>query len=163
MNKIFLFLFPALFLSFYSGSFSQTEDDNSLFRRIGFLDANLSLLGPSDLEFYYLKSDAMLVFKFKKDAINFIDSTNSSYPISFSKIDFSKNTLVLFSYQGGDCHAKFKYYSVNDEYSKKFSICVDIIYGGCRAGGKFMTTWGLIPKLPEDYKLGFNTYFVDRE
>ena len=82
----------------------------------------------------------MLVFKFKKDAINFIDSTNSSYPISFSKIDFSKNTLVLFSYQGGDCHAKFKYYSVNDEYSKKFSICVDIIYGGCRAGGKFMTT-----------------------
>jgi hypothetical protein len=28
---------------------------------------------------------------------------------------------VLFSYHGGDCHAKFKYYSVNDEYSKKFN------------------------------------------
>lgn len=163
MNKILLLLFPVLILSFYSNSFSQTGDDNSLFRRIVFLDANLSLLGPSNIEFYYLKSDSMLVFKSKSAAVNFIDSTNSSYPISFSKIDFSKNTLVLFSYHGGDCHAKFKYYSVNDEYSKKFSICIDIIYGGCRAGGKFMTTWGLIPKLPDDYKIALNTYYVDRD
>lgn len=163
MNKILLLLFPVLILSFYSNSFSQTGDDNSLFRRIVFLDANLSLLGPSNIEFYYLKSDSMLVFKSKSAAVNFIDSTNSSYPISFSKIDFSKNTLVLFSYHGGDCHAKFKYYSVNDEYSKKFSICIDIIYGGCRAGGKFMTTWGLIPKLPDDYKIDLNTYYVDRD
>lgn len=163
MNKILLLLFPVLILSFYSNSFSQTGDDNSLFRRIVFLDANLSLLGPSNIEFYYLKSDSMLVFKSKSAAVNFIDSTNSSYPISFSKIDFSKNTLVLFSYHGGDCHAKFKYYSVNDEYSKKFSICIDIVYGGCRAGGKFMTTWGLIPKLPDDYKIDLNTYYVDRD
>ncbi|MBN8568471.1 MAG: hypothetical protein J0M18_02470 [Ignavibacteria bacterium] len=162
MNKILLLLFPVLFLSFYSQSFSQREDD-IFFQRNGFIDANLSLLGPCDIKYYYLKSNDMLVIKSKSDAMRFIDSTNSSYPVSFNDIDFNKNTLVLFSYHGGDCHAKFKYYSVNDEYSKKFTICVDIIYGGCRAGGKFMTTWGLIPKLPEDYKLGFNTYFVDRD
>lgn len=162
MGKILL---PALFtfLLFFSNLCSaQIENLEAQFSS-DTNSSNLSLLGPSNIEFYYLKSDSMLEFKSKSAAVNFIDSTNSSYPISFSEIDFSKYTLVLFSYHGGDCHAKFKYYSVNDEYSKKFSICIDIIYGGCRAGGKFMTTWGLIPKLPDDYKIALNTYYVDRD
>lgn len=163
MNKILLLLFSVLFLSFYSLSFSQVEDENVFFQRNGLIDANLSLLGPCNIKYYYLKSNDMLVFRSKSDAMNFIDSANSSYPISFNEIDFNNNILVLFSYHGGDCHSKFRYYSVNDEYSKKFSICIDIIYGGCRAGGKFMTTWGLIPKLPYDYKIALNTYYVDRD
>jgi len=162
MNKILPFLTCLVLTLFSINSSAQSYDILDLYIKDN-PDSSLVLLGPSSTKYYYVKDDSMLIFKSNYNAIKFIDTTRSSFPLKFNEIDFSKNTLVLFSYHGGDCHARFKYYSVNDKYSKKFSICIDIIYGGCRAGGKFMTTWGLIPKLPDDYKIALNTYYVDRD
>jgi len=164
MNKILqFFLLPLILFSLSPvNSFSQIEDSLNNYNADS-TDSNLTLLGHSNTKFYYFKNDSMLIFKSRTDAKKFIDTTSSSFPFRFDEIDFTKNTLVLFSYHGGDCHARFRYYSVNNEYSKIFTVCVDIIYGGCRAGGKFMTTWGLIPNLPADYSINFSARMVDRE
>jgi hypothetical protein len=161
MNRILLLSFTlSVFLSV--NSYAQIEnlfeysDENNP-------DSSLTLLGPSQTKFYYMKEGAMFIFKSKHDAKKFIDSTGSGHPVKFDEIDFNINTLVLLSYHGGDCHARFRYYTVKNEYSKIFTVCIDVIYGGCRAGGYFFTTWALIPKQPEDYEVKFSTRMVDRE
>lgn len=164
MNKIILLILFILSAFFPLNSNAQIEDLLDFYTStVSKPDSNLSLLGQSNTKYFYLKDDSMLIFKSKYDAKKFIDSSGSSFPIKFSDIDFEKNTLILMSYSGGDCHAKFRHYAVKNEYSKIFTICVDVIYGGCRAGGRFMTTWAMIPKLPEEYELKFSSRMVDRE
>lgn len=164
MNKTILLL-PFIVLTFFPlNSNAQTEDILDFNTNIvSNPNSNLTILGPSSTKYYYLKDDSMLIFKSNYDAKKFIDSSGSSFPIGFKDIDFEKNTLIIMSYSGGDCHARFRHYAVKNEYSKIFTVCVDVIYGGCRAGGRFMTTWAIIPKLYEDYELKFSSRMVDRE
>lgn len=160
MNKILLLL-PFFILNFLTLN-SQAQVEN-LLDFYSTSDSGLILLGQSGTKYFYLKDDSMLIFKSKYDAKKFIDSSGSSFPLKFKDIDFEKNSLILISYSGGDCHAKFRHYTVNNEYSKIFTVCVDVIYGGCRAGGRFFNTWAMIPKLPDDYQLKFSTKMLDRD
>ncbi|MBS1494516.1 MAG: hypothetical protein JST55_13455 [Bacteroidetes bacterium] len=139
---------------------SQIEGGNS-FLNYRTQDTNLMLMGESHTKFYYLNNGDILVFKSGADAKKFIDTTRSTSPFRFDEIDFSKNTLVLFSYHGSDCHARFRYFSDKNMNQKIFTVHVDIIYGGCRAAGNYMSTWGLIPKPEDDYKINFVTKHID--
>lgn len=162
MKKTIL-LIPFILLTFFPLKSHAQIEDLLDFYTINNSDSNLNILGPSKTKYYYLKDDSMFIFKSKHDAKNFIDSSGSSFPFGFKDIDFEKNTLILMSYSGGDCHARFRHYVVKNEYSKIFTVCVDVIYGGCRAGGRFFTTWALIPNQPEDYEVKFSSRMVDRE
>lgn len=107
-------------------------------------DTKLTLIGLSNVEYRYLKPDEILVFEYKHDVNKFTDSTKSAEPVGLDKIDFKKNTLVLFSYHGGDCHARFQFRYSQDDEAKILTVKVYDYYGGCRAGGFF-------------YQLGFNS------
>ncbi len=168
MNRIILLPMFILSILFSSNAEGQIKgniifpDDDSLYSQ-AFNDSsetNLKIINFSDTKFYYFKSWEMFVFKTKKDTERFIDSTKSVAPIGFDKIDFENNTLVLFSYHGGDCHATFSYGFKHDDAAKTFTVKVYDFYGGCRAGGLFKTDWALIPKLPEDYKAEFVSIMV---
>jgi hypothetical protein len=160
MNKIILLLSLILSFTLPLNSFSQARGENFTLS-YPTRDPGLVLLGESHTKFYYLKTDDMLMFKSKADAKKFIDTTASAFPYKFDEIDFSENILILFSYHGSDCHASFRYYTDESVSDKIFTVNVDIIYGGCRAGGNFMSTWGLIPKFDNDYKIEFKTRQID--
>jgi hypothetical protein len=125
-------------------------------------DSNLIYYGNANTKFYYITNDTFF-FTNKNDVIKFTDSTQSQLPLDLDKIDFSKGKLLLLPYHGVDCHSKFKFSTSLDSISKSFTVNTDIIYGGCRAGGHYYTSWFLIPKLSEDYKIVFTSHIIDEK
>ncbi len=134
----------------------HSEDTDSTY------DLKLQLAGFSNVKYYYLKTSEILAFKYLNNVNEFVDSTKSSPPFGLDKIDFNKNSLVLFNYHGGDCHAKFKFRYTKDDEAKVLTVKIFDYYGGCRAGGRDFTNWAVIPKLPEDYKVEVRRIMVDK-
>ena len=123
-------------------------------------DTNLIYAGNADTKFYFIKDDTLL-FTNKEDVKRFTDSTHSLSPFRLEQIDFTKKTLLLLPVHGVDCHSTFRIYPKLDSAAKTFTVNVDVIYGGCRAGGHYYSRWYLIPRLPEEFKIDFVSRIVD--
>jgi hypothetical protein len=140
---------------FYSNDFYSVYDDST--------DKRFQLLNQVDTKYYLFNKKNFFVFEYKNDLNRFIDSTGVTEPIRWDGqgIDFNKNSLVLFKYHGVDCHSRFKFgFGENDDL-KTYFIRISILYGGCRAGGRYYETWALIPKLPEGYEVNISRLVID--
>lgn len=75
------------------------------------------------------------------------------------KIDFTKQTLIGFKVQG-DCfvHGIARVFRL--EQTKTYQVRVKNIWGGCRAAGAY-SSWLVIDKIPDDYKVEFSETRVD--
>lgn len=165
MSKIILpvFFFIICF-SFQSQTFAQESSVWDFYSGIDDTsDKRLQLLNVTDGK-YYMNYDKMFIFEYKNDLNRFLDSTGIEAPAKWDgeEIDFNKNTLVLFSYHGMDCHSKFRFGFGENDFLKSYFIRLTIIYGGCRAGGRFYDRWALIPKLPEGYEVYISQRVIDR-
>lgn len=165
MNKIILpaFIF-IICLSFESKTFAQPVDVLDFFSNVDDTsDKRLQLLNKVDAK-YYLFDNKIFVFEYKNDLNRFLDSTGIGAPGKWDgeEIDFDKNTLVLFSYHGVDCHSRFRFGFGENDYLKSYFIRLTIFYGGCRAGGRYYDTWALIPKLPDGYEVYISERVIDR-
>jgi hypothetical protein len=86
--------------------------------------------------------------------------------IGFSDLEnfkFNDRTLVLLNYSGVDCHSRFNITLNIIENEKIYDINVGIIYGGCRAGGRWYSNWISIPKVPLDYELLSSRVILENE
>lgn len=169
-NIIFTFLF-ILFLSPFIPLNAHIEnpvfsDNNDSLYRAAVNDSSetvLNILNSSNTKFYYFKNSDYLVFRSKDAVQKFIDSSGSNTPFGFETFDFDNKTLVLISYHGGDCHATFRYGYKRADNEKKIQLKVYVFYGGCRAGGTYMTDWAVIPKLPDDYTAELITVMMENK
>ena len=153
MKKIFYFLLLILLPALsYTNIIAQPKEFASYILRDS-LDTNIQVLNFSNTKFFHLKDSIIYSFTSKTDVEKFADSTSSIFPVRLDEIDFEKNTLVLMIFSGVDCHSKFRLHYHKDDEAKTVTLGVSVIYGGCRAGGRYFTTWTLIPKLEEGYVL----------
>lgn len=76
------------------------------------------------------------------------------------KVDRQKESLVYY-HVGSDCHmrVKLKVFRVNAE--KKYKVVINVIYGGCRAGG-WRSGWIAFEKTPPGYNIDVHEVGADR-
>lgn len=75
-------------------------------------------------------------------------------------IDFVKHTLIGWSAHS-DCHMQVRTKVFRSDTEKKYLVVINIIYGGCRAGGS-RSGWIVVDKIPDGYTLDMKEVRVDR-
>ncbi len=111
---------------------------------------------------------SLLIFKqlgyFKTPAIIDNDSLLTAYD-SLTKKNLSSfnidSFVILQSYFGGDCHARFEHFMYLDTTQKKLVWKVYNIWGGCRAGGGRYFAFKVC-KPPKGYTYEIDEVLVER-
>ena len=104
-------------------------------------------------------SDSLIYFDNADSVKNFVKRKNARGPFQFDNMNFTDTALILVAYHGVDCHSRFDINLIDDIEFREYKFTVKVIYGGCRAGGRYYIWWAKIPKLPEGYKITYHWYY----
>lgn len=94
-----------------------------------------------------------------KTQFDFVECKNFTLP----EIDFSQKTLLGMYADGGGCDIEFEKKVFRDDRKKEYRYIVTIIETGtCLKMGLSMN-WITVPKIPDDYKVVFETKKIEKD
>jgi len=153
---VFIILFSVTFQT------AKAQENDFLFDYLLVADSNITILNPTDIDMYFFYDSIPRVYNSAYSIKKYCDSMPSLPPRNLDKIDFSKSSVVMLNFHGGDCHAQFKIEYAKNIQEKTIDINIFDHYGGCRAGGRHFSRWAIIPKPEEGYMVYANFIMVEK-